>query len=112
MPGGDEWCTKTPHLKGEKVFVSLKRKLDIAFGDERESHRLDKTVYPDHASKPNLLDWTILHIQWQLQILLQLQMKNNRNFQHTTLRSSWIGTTSPQWGDIMQPYLVAHRTVA
>ena len=56
MPGGDEWCTKTPHLKGEKVFVSLKRKLDIAFGDERESHRLDKTVYPDHASKPNLPD--------------------------------------------------------
>ena len=38
MHGGDEWCTKTPHLEGEEVFVSLKRKPDTAFGDERESH--------------------------------------------------------------------------
>ena len=42
MPGGDEWCTRTPHLEGEEVFVSQKRKPDTAFGDERESHRPDK----------------------------------------------------------------------
>jgi hypothetical protein len=42
MPGGDEWCTRTPHLEGEEVFVSLKRKPDTTFGDERESHRPDK----------------------------------------------------------------------
>src|ERR1700738_3289227 len=23
MPGNEEWCTRTPHLKGEEVFVSL-----------------------------------------------------------------------------------------
>jgi hypothetical protein len=42
MHGGDEWCTRTPHLEGEEVFVSLKRKLYTAFGDKRESHRPDK----------------------------------------------------------------------
>jgi hypothetical protein len=42
MPGGDECCTRTPHLEGEEVFVSLKRKPDTVFGDERESHMPDK----------------------------------------------------------------------
>jgi hypothetical protein len=42
MPGADDWCTRIPHLEGEEVFVSLKRKPDTAFDDERESHRLDK----------------------------------------------------------------------
>jgi hypothetical protein len=42
MPGGEDWCTKTPHLEREEVFVSLKRKPDTAFGDEHESHRRDK----------------------------------------------------------------------
>ena len=42
MPSGDEWCTRTPLLKGEEVFVFLKRKIDIAFGDERESHKPDE----------------------------------------------------------------------
>jgi hypothetical protein len=42
MHGGDEWCTRTPHLEGEEVFIFLKRKPDTAFGDEREFHRPDK----------------------------------------------------------------------
>jgi hypothetical protein len=42
MPGANEWCTRTPHLEGEEVFVSLKRKPDTAFGSELESHRPDK----------------------------------------------------------------------
>src|ERR1700737_1835921 len=42
MPGADEWCTRTPHLEGEEVFVSLKQKPDTAFGFELESHRPDK----------------------------------------------------------------------
>jgi hypothetical protein len=41
MPGGDEWCTRTPHLEGEEVFVSPKHTPDNAFGDELESHRPD-----------------------------------------------------------------------
>ena len=42
MPGANEWCTRTPHFEGEEVFVSLKRKANTAFGDERESHKPDK----------------------------------------------------------------------
>jgi hypothetical protein len=42
MLGGDEWCTRTPHLEGEEVFVSLKRKPNTAFSDERESYMPDK----------------------------------------------------------------------
>jgi hypothetical protein len=42
MPGGDEWCTRSPHLEGEEVFFSLKCKPETTFGDERESHRPDK----------------------------------------------------------------------
>ena len=55
-----------------------------------------KSVYPDHECKPDLPHWTILHLMWQLQILPQSQMKSSRNFQHRTLRSRWIGTTSPR----------------
>ena len=53
-----------------------------------------KSVYPDHTSKPDLPDLTILLLLWQFQILPQLQMKSSHNFQHTTLRSIWIDTTS------------------
>ena len=42
MPGANEWCTRTSHLKGKEVFVSQKHKPNLAFGDERESHRPDK----------------------------------------------------------------------
>ena len=42
MLGNDEWCTSTPHLEGEEVFVSLKCKPDIAYGDNRESHTPNK----------------------------------------------------------------------
>lgn len=42
LPRADEWCTRNPHLKGEEVCVSLKQKPDVAFRDERESHRPDK----------------------------------------------------------------------
>jgi hypothetical protein len=52
MPGGEEWCTRTPHLEGEEVFVSLKRKPDTAFGDERESHRPDKISVSSLSIEP------------------------------------------------------------
>lgn len=42
MPSADEWCTRTPHLEGEGVFVSLKRKPNTAFGLEIESHKFDR----------------------------------------------------------------------
>ena len=94
MHGGDEWCTRTPHLEREEVYVSLKRKSNTIFGDERESHRPDNI----NISRP--------HVQTRfarlnnspspvtLHILPQQQMKSSRNFQHKTLRSRWIGTTS------------------
>ena len=42
MSGADEWCTRTPHLEGEEVFVFLKQKQNTAFGSELESQRPDK----------------------------------------------------------------------
>ncbi len=52
MPGADEFCTRDPHLEGEEVFGSAKRKLDLPHGAEGESHRPD-TVNFSHprASK-------------------------------------------------------------
>ena len=42
MPGADSFCTREPHLEGEEVFVSLKRKPDLPPGSEFDSHRPDK----------------------------------------------------------------------
>jgi hypothetical protein len=41
MPGAEEFCTREPYFKNEEVFGSQKRKADIPFGSEYESHRLD-----------------------------------------------------------------------
>jgi hypothetical protein len=35
-------CSREPHLVGEEVFDSQKRKADVPLGFEGESHRLDK----------------------------------------------------------------------
>ena len=42
MPGADKFCIRDPHLEGEEVFVSLKRKAGLAPGSEFDSHRPDK----------------------------------------------------------------------
>jgi hypothetical protein len=42
MPGAEDFCTRTPHLEGEEVFLSLKRKADVPLGSEFDSHRPDK----------------------------------------------------------------------
>ena len=42
MPGAQEFCIRTPHLEGEEVFLSLKRKADLPPGSELDSHRPDK----------------------------------------------------------------------
>ena len=42
MPGANAYCTRDPHLEGEEVFVSLKRKPDLPPGSEFDSHRPDK----------------------------------------------------------------------
>ena len=34
--------TRVPHLDGEKVFGSAKRKLDLPLGDDSDSHRHDR----------------------------------------------------------------------
>ena len=39
MPGGQDFCTRNPHLKGAEVFGSQKRRPDTPIGDDRESHR-------------------------------------------------------------------------
>lgn len=42
MPGAKGFCTRTPHLEGEEVLLSLKRKLDLPPGSEFDSHKPDK----------------------------------------------------------------------
>ena len=37
--------TRVPHLEGERVFGSAKRKLDLPPGDETDSHRHDRVNY-------------------------------------------------------------------
>ena len=39
--GGDEFCTRSPHLEGAEVFGSQKRKADTPIGDDDETHRPD-----------------------------------------------------------------------
>src|SRR5450631_3806638 len=41
MPGGDEFCTRSPHLEDAKVFGSQKRKPDTPIGADDETHRPD-----------------------------------------------------------------------
>jgi hypothetical protein len=41
MPGGEEFCTRDPHLEGAEVFGSQKRRPDTPNGDDGETYRLD-----------------------------------------------------------------------
>jgi hypothetical protein len=41
MPGGEEFCTRDPHLEGAEVFGLQKRRPDTPIGDEDETHRPD-----------------------------------------------------------------------
>jgi hypothetical protein len=41
MLGAAKFCTYKPHLEGEEVFGSQKRKADMTVGSEHESHKLD-----------------------------------------------------------------------
>ena len=45
LPGAEVFCTRNPHLAGEEVFGSQKRKADVPLGYEGESHRLDKVNF-------------------------------------------------------------------
>jgi hypothetical protein len=45
MPSADEFCTRDPHLEGEEVFGSLKRKPNVPLGADGESHRPDTVNY-------------------------------------------------------------------
>ena len=45
MPGAAEVSTRVPHLEGEEVFGSVKRKLDMPVGCEGDSHRPDKVNF-------------------------------------------------------------------
>jgi len=42
LPGASTFCTREPHLEGEEVFLSLKRKTHVPIGSEFDSHRPDK----------------------------------------------------------------------
>jgi hypothetical protein len=85
MPGADVLCTSTPHLEGEEVFVSLKRKPDTAFGSEYESHRPDKIS----MSRP------------------RVQTKPTRN--DNDLPSTLILPDSPTTSDREEPLLQAYQ---
>jgi hypothetical protein len=43
--GAEFFCTRAPHMAGEDVFGSQKRKADVPLGFEGESHRLDKVNF-------------------------------------------------------------------
>jgi hypothetical protein len=43
--GVEIFCTREPHLVGEEVFSSQKRKVDVSLGFEGKSHRLDKVNF-------------------------------------------------------------------
>jgi hypothetical protein len=45
LPGVELFCTHEPHMAGEEVFGSQKRKADIPLGFEGESHRPDKVNF-------------------------------------------------------------------
>ena len=45
MPGAEDVCTRVPHLEGEELFGSVKRKLDLPIGSEGDSHRPDKVNF-------------------------------------------------------------------
>ena len=45
FPGAEIFCTRTPHMAGEEVFGSQKRKADVPLGFEGESHRPDKVNF-------------------------------------------------------------------
>ena len=37
--------SRVPHLEGEEIFGSMKRRLDISIGDSMDSHRPDKVNF-------------------------------------------------------------------
>jgi hypothetical protein len=41
MPGGDEFCIRSLHLKGFEIFGSQNHKSDISIGADDETHRPD-----------------------------------------------------------------------
>ena len=43
--GGDDFCTRSPHLKGVEVFNSQKRKSDTPIGADDDTHRPDTLNY-------------------------------------------------------------------
>ena len=45
LPGAEFFCTRMPHMAGEEVFGSQKRKADVPLGFEGESHRPDKVNF-------------------------------------------------------------------
>jgi hypothetical protein len=45
LPGVEVATTRIPHLEGEEIFGSTKRKLDLPLGDDGDSHRPDKVNF-------------------------------------------------------------------
>jgi hypothetical protein len=45
LPGAELFCTHAPHMAGEEVFGSQKRKADVPLGFEGESHRPDEVNF-------------------------------------------------------------------
>jgi hypothetical protein len=45
LPGAELFCTREPHLAGEEVFGSQKRKADVPLDFEGKSHRPDKVNF-------------------------------------------------------------------
>jgi hypothetical protein len=60
LPGAELFCTRAPHMVGEEVFGSQKRKADVPPGFEGESHRPDKLTSPVLGLRPGRAELTLL----------------------------------------------------
>jgi hypothetical protein len=45
LPGVEVATTRIPHLEGEEIFGSMKRKLDLPLGNDGNCHRTDKVNF-------------------------------------------------------------------
>jgi hypothetical protein len=71
LPGAELFCTREPHLAGEEVFSSQKRKVDIPLDFEGESYRSNKANFSrpriaTKSSRANHVSCNILDVVEEL----------------------------------------------
>ena len=100
LPGTEVFCTHEPHLAGEEVFGSQKRKANVPLGYEGKSHRPDKVNFsrPRIATRltpANYASYSLLDVVEELSSKLQEdQAPNNQGTKsqgcHVSVRPSLV----------------------